>query len=137
MPRDGSEDDRRKLDAIKQEQWRRICRRDVAQCATEMLAPFSYQPAAHHRLLCTKLQALANGKLEHAGRQCFRLMVTAPPGAAKSSYVSRIYVAWFFATRPGSRVIGVSHIDEFAERNSAEAAVYQGARRAVGLWAGE
>jgi predicted phage terminase large subunit-like protein len=47
-----------------------------------------------------------------------RLMITAPPGSAKTTYTSRVYPAWFFATRPGSCIIGVSHVERMAELNS-------------------
>jgi predicted phage terminase large subunit-like protein len=48
-----------------------------------------------------------------------RLMITAPPGSAKTTYVSRLFPAWFFATHPRSNIIGVSHVASLAETNSA------------------
>ena len=59
-------------------------------------------PAAHHRLLLTKLEALSDGRID-------RLLVHMPPGSAKSTFASRLFPAWWFAQHPGSSVIAASH----------------------------
>lgn len=43
-------------------------------------------------------------------------MILAPPGSAKSTYVSQLFVAWFLAQHPRSAVIAASHTVELAER---------------------
>lgn len=59
-------------------------------------------------MLIRKLQAVAEGKI-------LRLLVTQPPGSAKSTFVSQLFPAWLFAYKPGSPIIGASHTGELAE----------------------
>jgi len=66
-------------------------------------------PAAHHRLLIEKLEAVESGKIA-------RLMVFMPPGSAKSTYASILFPPWFLGRNPGLSVIGASHAGELAER---------------------
>jgi predicted phage terminase large subunit-like protein len=106
-----SDEDRRKLFELELEQWRRRCRQDFLSFAIESLSGQSLVPAAHHRLICSELQALADGRSD-------RLMILAPPGSAKTTYTSRLFPAWFFAFRPGSNVIAASHTASLAEENS-------------------
>jgi predicted phage terminase large subunit-like protein len=46
-----------------------------------------------------------------------RLMVLSPPGSAKTTYVSQIFIAWLL-TRPNTKIIAVSHTVELSESNS-------------------
>lgn len=66
-------------------------------------------PARHHRLLLSKLQAVAMGLIT-------RLIVMMPPGAAKSTYASILFPPWFLGNNPLKSVIGASHAGELAER---------------------
>ena len=77
----------------------------------EALSPRSESPAVHHRLICSELEALAHSKIK-------RLMILAPPGSAKTTYASRLFPAWYFAFRPRSSIIAVSHTQELSETNS-------------------
>ena len=43
-------------------------------------------------------------------------MVLAPPGSAKSTYVSTLFPVWWFAQHPQSAIIAASHTAELAER---------------------
>jgi predicted phage terminase large subunit-like protein len=45
-------------------------------------------------------------------------MVLAPPGSAKTTYVSRLFPAWYFAYRPRSSIIACSHTQGLSELNS-------------------
>jgi predicted phage terminase large subunit-like protein len=45
-------------------------------------------------------------------------MILAPPGSAKTTYTSRLFPAWFFAFRPRTSIIAVSHTQELSETNS-------------------
>jgi predicted phage terminase large subunit-like protein len=65
-------------------------------------------PAAHHRLLIKKLQDVADGKIK-------RLMVLMPPGAAKSTYTSKLFPAWLLARTAHYSIIGASHTASLAE----------------------
>jgi hypothetical protein len=105
------DDDYRKLFEMEQEQWHRCCRQDFLSFAIEALSAHSLVPAAHHRLICAKLQAVAEARIP-------RLMILAPPGSAKTTYTSRRFPAWFFARRPGSNIIAGSHTASLAEENS-------------------
>lgn len=81
------------------------------------LAPFGQKPAAHHRLLIRKLQAVADGKIA-------RLMVLMPPGSAKSTYVSKLFAAWYLARRRRALIIAASHTADLAEKISKEVQQY-------------
>jgi predicted phage terminase large subunit-like protein len=45
-------------------------------------------------------------------------MILAPPGSAKTTFVSRLFPAWYFASKPHSSIIGASHTMELSETNS-------------------
>jgi predicted phage terminase large subunit-like protein len=64
-------------------------------------------PARHHRLLIKQLQDVADGG-------CDRLMVHMPPGAAKSTYSSILFPAYFFSRQPGRQIIATSHTASLA-----------------------
>lgn len=85
---------------------RRRARRNLLDWCIEALAPRGIAPAAHHRLLVTHLQSVAN-------RQTQRLLVLWPPGSGKSTYVSQLFPAWLLAQ--GWQVIGASHTAELAD----------------------
>jgi hypothetical protein len=133
----------RHLLELEREQWRRECRRNLIAFAVEALAPAGQVPAKHHKLICEWLMALVRGELraleervsltsarrtgeEREGRREWRemnrvlqqLMILAPPGSSKTTYVSRLFVAWYLAAIPGAKVISVSHIASLAETNS-------------------
>lgn len=94
---------------LRRELWRRECRRNLLAWSTEALWPLGQTPARHHRAIIAKLEALARGDIT-------RLMILAPPGSAKSTYVSQLFPAWFLATHPRAAVIAASHTAELAER---------------------
>jgi predicted phage terminase large subunit-like protein len=104
-------EERKKLLAMKQEQWRRQCRQSFIAFSIEALASRGETPALHHRLLCSELEALARGRFN-------RLMVLMPPGAGKTTYTSRLFPSWFYAFRPGSNIIASSHTAGLAMENS-------------------
>jgi predicted phage terminase large subunit-like protein len=65
-------------------------------------------PAAHHRLLIKELEDIEAGRND-------RLLVSMPPGSAKSTYASKLFPAWFLARKPNRSVIGASHTSTLAE----------------------
>ena len=71
----------------------RRSRASLTDFAEAALAPLGFAPAFHHRLLISKLEAVARGEIR-------RLMIFMPPGAAKSTYASVLFPAWYFAQRP-------------------------------------
>ena len=68
-----------------------------------------YQPAAHHRLLISKLQALSEGEIQ-------RLAIFMPPGAGKSIYTSILFPPWYLANHPDASILGCAHTTELAKR---------------------
>lgn len=58
-----------------------------------VFAPVETPPADHHKLLNSKLQAVADGHIP-------RLMIFMPPGSAKSSYASVAFPPWVMGRRP-------------------------------------
>ena len=104
-------DDARRFLELQREQWRRQCRQSFIAFCTEALSLRGEVPALHHRLIASELEAVARGKRK-------RLMILAPPGSAKTTYTSRLLPAWYFAFRPRSSIIAVSHTQELSETNS-------------------
>jgi hypothetical protein len=101
---------RAKLEVL-QEQMRRQCLRSFGAFCVQALSPLAEIPARHHQRLIAELEAVARTDSP-------RLMVLMPPGSGKTTYTSRLFVAWFMATHPNSSIIGASHTQEFAETNS-------------------
>lgn len=87
---------------------RRECRRSLLAWCEEALRPHNQSPAAHHRLLISELQAVADGQQD-------RLMVLMPPGSGKSKYTSQLFPAWLLSRRPNVQLIGASHTGELAD----------------------
>lgn len=67
------------------------------------------EPAAHHRLLIEKLEAVERGEIT-------RLMVFMPPGSAKSTYVSVLFPPWYMGRRSGKNVIAASYAQRLSRR---------------------
>jgi predicted phage terminase large subunit-like protein len=68
-----------------------------------------YVPARHHKLLITKLEAVARGEID-------RLAVFMPPGSAKSTYASVLFPPWLMGQDPKAMILASSHTTELAER---------------------
>lgn len=73
------------------------------------MQPDDQQPQAHHILMANALDRVAEGT-------CTRLMLTLPPGSAKSTYGSGLFPAYFLGKHPKDNVIAGSHTTAFAER---------------------
>jgi predicted phage terminase large subunit-like protein len=84
--------------------------------ADHFFAPVETPPAAHHRLLISKLQDLAEGRIVHEGRTVRRMMVFMPPGSAKSTYASVVFPAWFIGQRPRLNVGVATHTTDLARK---------------------
>ncbi|CAL8974459.1 hypothetical protein RHODGE_RHODGE_03316 [Rhodoplanes serenus] len=67
------------------------------------------EPAAHHRLLIQRLEAVERGEIT-------RLMVFMPPGSAKSTYASVLFPPWYMGRRPGKNVITASYAQRLSRR---------------------
>lgn len=84
-------------------------RRAIRGSLTEWCRACGFEPAAHHRLIIEKLEAVDRGEID-------RLAIFMPPGSAKSTYASILFPPWHMARHPGRSVIAASHTKELAER---------------------
>ena len=84
---------------------RRVARREMGVWC-EMCG---YVPAAHHRLIIRKLEAVARGEVR-------RLALFMPPGSAKSTYASILFPPWYLHQHPGASLMAMSHTAELAEK---------------------
>lgn len=83
---------------------RRVARRDfLAWC--EML---EYKPATHHKLIISKCQEVTDSEKP---RYIILLM---PPGSAKSTYTSKLFIPWFLGRRPGNTILACSYSKDLA-----------------------
>lgn len=84
---------------------RRNARRDLV--AWSRLC--GYEPAAHHRMILEKLALVEKGELK-------RLIIMCPPGSAKSTYTSLLFVPHYLANNPGHTLLCFSYSATFAEQ---------------------
>ena len=68
-----------------------------------------FEPALHHMLIIRELEALERGDFD-------RLAISAPPGSAKTTYVSHLFPPWFMARNPDKLILSGSHTQDFASR---------------------
>ena len=73
----------------------------------------SYQPAAHHRLIAEKLEAIESGEID-------RLMINMPPRHGKSELGSRRFPAWFLGRNPSATIMSASYNLDKAEEFGGE-----------------
>jgi len=85
----------------------------VTSAARSSLAEWArlrgFEPAAHHRLIINEIEVFLEGNDEV-------LLLFAPPGSAKSTYVSILLPAWYLANNPTHSILAATHNVEFAER---------------------
>lgn len=67
-------------------------------------------PGAHHRLIAHEIEQLL------VSTEYDTLLIFAPPGSAKSSYVSVALPSWYLARFPKNNVLAASHSITLAER---------------------
>jgi predicted phage terminase large subunit-like protein len=84
-------------------------RRSIRRSLTEYARLQGFEPAAHHLLIIKELEAIARGETDN-------LLIFAPPGSAKSTYVSVLFIAWYLAMHPTHNVLFATHSVEFAQR---------------------
>jgi hypothetical protein len=66
-------------------------------------------PAAHHRNIMKHLEQVTRREID-------RLLVSAPPGSAKSQTASVLFPASFLANHPSAQIVTASHTQDLAER---------------------
>jgi len=71
--------------------------------------PARYVPALHHQTIIERLEDVERGEIK-------RLMILAPPGAAKSTYASTLFPAWYLGRHPERSLICASQTQDLADR---------------------
>lgn len=81
-----------------------------------------FQLATHHRVMLQKLQQATDGTLlqSKSGRPTRNLIISMPPGSAKSFYSSIVFPVWFLNRKKASRVLACSHTADLIEGFSRE-----------------
>jgi predicted phage terminase large subunit-like protein len=77
-------------------------------CGDDERILYETGPAEHHSLIISKLEAVERGEIK-------RLMLFLPPGAAKSTYASVVFPAWYLGRNRDKSIIGGSHTGDLAE----------------------
>lgn len=76
-------------------------------CFSEYIEPEEY-PAPHHEWLCSALEKIAN-------REILRMMISMPPGHAKSTYATHRFPAWYMGNFPEHKYIQAGHTQDFVD----------------------
>lgn len=84
-------------------------RRTVRRSLTEWARFKGFSPALHHLLIIEEIEAFLESDDEV-------LLLFAPPGSAKSTYVSVLFPPWYLARYPKNSILAATHSVEFAER---------------------
>ena len=83
-------------------------RRSTRRSSAEWAEHRGFEPAAHHRLIINEIESFLESDDEV-------LLLFAPPGSAKSTYVS-VLLPWYLANHPTHSILAATHNVEFAER---------------------
>jgi predicted phage terminase large subunit-like protein len=86
-----------------------IRRRRVRLSLVEWARHKGFEPAKHHRLIINEIESFLASDEEV-------LLLFAPPGSAKSTYVSILLPSWYLAGNPTHSILAATHSVEFAER---------------------
>lgn len=92
-----------------------------------MFRPIETTVAHHHRVIMDEIQRCIE-------TDSGRLLIFAPPGAAKSTYASVVTPPWAMARYPGYKVILSSYAATPAERQSKRARSIVGSPEFVSIW---
>src|SRR4029450_9837095 len=84
-------------------------RRSIRLKLTDWARYKGFEPAKHHQLIISEIESFLDGDDEV-------LLLFAPPGSAKSTYVSILLPAWYLANNPTHSILAATHSVEFAER---------------------
>src|SRR2546423_27395 len=84
-------------------------RRRVRRSLSDWARYHGYEPAAHHQLIIREIEAFLASEDEV-------LLLFAPPGSAKSTYVSILFPSHYLARYPKNSILAATHSVEFAQR---------------------
>ena len=86
-----------------------IKRRRVRLSLAEWAHHKGFEPAKHHLLIINEIESFL-------ASDDGVLLLFAPPGSAKSTYVSILLPSWYLAGHPSDSILAATHSVEFAER---------------------
>ena len=86
-----------------------LSRRRIRTNFTDWVRHCGFEPARHHRALIERLEKVVRGEID-------RLLICMPPGAAKSTYTSKLFPAYFLANHPSASIIAASHTTELSDK---------------------
>lgn len=86
-----------------------LARKKLKQSLADYARFMGFEPAKHHLLIIKHLERIANNELD-------LLLIFAPPGSAKSTYVSVLFPSWYMARNPKHNYLAATHSAEFAAR---------------------
>ena len=84
-------------------------RRRIRLNLTDWARHNRFEPAKHHQLIINEIETFLRSDDEV-------LLLFAPPGSAKSTYVSVLLPSWYLANNPNHSILAATHSVEFAER---------------------
>src|SRR6186997_439289 len=84
-------------------------RRSLRNSLAEWARHKGFEPAPHHQFFITEIEAFLKSEDEV-------LLLFAPPGSAKSTYVLVLLPSWYLAANPTHSILAATHNVEFAER---------------------
>lgn len=84
-------------------------KRKVRGSFTEWCKYRGFEPAPHQQFICDEIEDFLESDDEI-------LLLFAPPGSAKSTYVSVLFPPWYMQRYKGRSVLAATHSVEFAER---------------------
>ena len=87
-----------------------LTRRSIRRSSIEWAKYKGFDPAPHHRLINREIEAFLFGTSYDV------LLLFAPPGSAKSTYISRLLPSFYLANFPGNSILAATHSVEFAQR---------------------
>jgi predicted phage terminase large subunit-like protein len=84
-------------------------RKRIRSSLVEYARSQGFEPAKHHLIIINHLEMICNDQLD-------LLLIFAPPGSAKSSYVSVLFPAYYLANHPTHQYLAATHSADFAAR---------------------
>lgn len=85
-------------------------RRSIRRSLTEYARFKGFEPAKHHKLIIDEIEAFLADPLLDV------LMLHAPPGSAKSTYLSVLLPPHYLGKNPKNSILAATHSQEFAQR---------------------
>lgn len=84
-------------------------RRSIRRSLTEWCKYKGFIPARHHQLIIREIESFLASDEEV-------LLLAAPPGSAKSTYISQLLPSWYLSNYPAHSILFGTHSVEFAQR---------------------